>query len=1189
MKKTCTVIALALALALLVSFAVLSSGAASESSKWDGSSVSTSLQTDPSGAYLIQSAADMAYFVKSVNDQGNFYVGKTVKLTTDIVWNEGDASSWKKDTTGLNAWTPIGPWGKHFQGIFDGQGHTVSGLFFSGAGNAGFFGVLWGGATTVKNLNVVNSAFFSTGTNVGGIAGVVRGNKTVIENIYVDAYVEGPDNVGSIVGTLWNNENGNLTVKNCVANGTVKSTGNYGGGIVGMQGSGTTVLTISDCLNLATVTANSYAGGINGGFTWTARGQTLTVTDCIGLGLVADIRTDADTDGAIFGNYADNPTLTNLLFATDSEQGPAGGKTTLAGCTGNTAAAINAMFTADLAEAGFENWIRTEEGVLPKTVAAQLGLSEKLPAPAFDGDVWDGTSVSTSLRSEGDNVYIDSAADLAYFAKSVNDGNNYAGKTVKLTKNIRWNDISNIDSWTASTTGLNAWTAIGVWNKEFLGTFDGQGFTVDGLYATNAGNNFGFFGCLKNGTVVKNLKVENSKFFVTQNNAGGMLGILREGSVTFDNVYCDIDIAVTGAAVTYVGGFVGFLHGNGNNATNAHYLIFKNCVYAGEFTSVNNYCGGFIGAFQAKENNTDGYYWNVSFTDCLFNGSILGKAAIGGFIGSHPAGIQADSLTLTMTDCMSLGTVGMQPGGWNVGNVSANMSLVSPNTLVTNLWFVDSRNSNAPFGTLKTNDGTDLAQTKVTATEVTLADANAKTTEALATAGFENWGLTAEGVLPKAVAEMLGLEIIVEKPAGSDTSSDSSTNTESDTSDTSDTTDASTDTGSSDTTDTEKLPANPVVKPNISDASVYDGTKSTTLRTEGKNVYIDSAADLAYFASRVTSGDGYAGKTVILTTDIVWNKGDADSWTATSTGLNVWSCGAWNKFFRGTFDGQGHTVSGLYQVSDKDNIGFINGVGGTCEIKNLVIVNSAFFCTRDGSSANLGGVVGVMGEATKLKIDNVYCDANLIAPKAIQVGGIIGRVHNGLCTVDITNTVFAGTVEGARMVGGIIGNSDINNNKDGVSTTLNISNTLMIGSVKGNSATAGIVGRSENGQTVLTNVIVAGSVTSDKGAAFLGDGKVNVTLKNCYYAEEMAKMASAVGEVSGGTVVKASELTNKAVFDGWTKLNGTYPMPGSVAKMVNLSGNGDTSDFSAVSAIVIAMIALVASAAVVLSAKKRNA
>ncbi|MBO5222373.1 MAG: hypothetical protein J6C26_08670 [Clostridia bacterium] len=813
MKKTCTVIALALALALLVSFAVLSSGAASESSKWDGTSVSTSLQTDPSGAYLIQSAADLAYFVKSVNDQGNYYVGKTVKLTKDIVWNEGDASSWKKDTVGLNAWSPIGPWGKHFQGVFDGQGHTVSGLFSadaSNAGNVGFFGVLWGGTTTIKNLNIVNSAFLSSKTNVGGVAGVVRGNKTTIENIYVDAHVEGSGNVGGIVGALWNNENGNLTIKNCVANGIVKATGNYGGGIVGMQGSGTTVLTVSDCLNLAEVTANSYAGGINGGFVWTTRGQTLTVTDCIGLGLVADIRTDADTDSAIFGNYADNPTLTNLLYATDSEQGPAGGKATLAGCTGNTVATINVM-----------------------------------------------------------------------------------------------------------------------------------------------------------------------------------------------------------------------------------------------------------------------------------------------------------------------------------------------------------------------------------------------TTEALATAGFENWGLTAEGVLPKAVAEMLGLEVIVEKPAGSDTSSDSSSDTTDSFSDTtdssSDTTDSSTDTGSSDTTDTENLPANPVVKPNISDASVYDGTKSTTLRTEGKNVYTDSAADLAYFASRVTSGDGYAGKTVILTTDIVWNKGDADSWTATSTGLNVWSCGAWNKFFRGTFDGQGHTVSGLYQVSDKDNIGFINGVGGTCEIKNLVIVNSAFFCTRDGSSANLGGVVGVMGEATKLKIDNVYCDANLIAPKAIQVGGIIGRVHNGLCTVDITNTVFAGTVEGARMVGGIIGNSDINNNKDGVSTTLNISNTLMIGSVKGNSATAGIVGRSENGQTVLTNVIVAGSVTSDKGAAFLGDGKVNVTLKNCYYAEEMAKMASAVGEVTGGTVVKASELTNKAVFDGWTKLNGTYPMPGSVAKMVNLSGNGDTSDFSAVSAIVIAMIALVASAAVVLSAKKRNA
>ena len=262
MKKTFIVIALALMMALLVSFAVLSSGASeSDVSVWDGTSVSTELKTDESGAYLIQSAADLAYFAQSVNG-GNNYSGKTVKLTVNVAWNTGSENfqEWTKTTAGLNKWTSIGPWGKHFRGTFDGQGHSVSGLYCVGTGNDGFFGSL-GNGSVVKNLLISNSAFFSV-TNVGGLVGVVRGGTTLIDNCLVFAKVEGSANAGGVAGALWNDDLGTLTVTRSAFAGIVSATGNYAGGIIGMQGTNACKLTIENCLAGGEISANSYAGGI---------------------------------------------------------------------------------------------------------------------------------------------------------------------------------------------------------------------------------------------------------------------------------------------------------------------------------------------------------------------------------------------------------------------------------------------------------------------------------------------------------------------------------------------------------------------------------------------------------------------------------------------------------------------------------------------------------------------------------------------------------------------------------------------------------------------------------------------------------------------------------------------------------------------------------------------------------------
>lgn len=74
-------------------------------------------------------------------------------------------------------WTPI----NSYSGTFDGQGHTISGLYFneSSTNNVGLFGVNNG---TVQNVGVINSYFMGQ-NNVGGICGI-NNTACIITNCY---------------------------------------------------------------------------------------------------------------------------------------------------------------------------------------------------------------------------------------------------------------------------------------------------------------------------------------------------------------------------------------------------------------------------------------------------------------------------------------------------------------------------------------------------------------------------------------------------------------------------------------------------------------------------------------------------------------------------------------------------------------------------------------------------------------------------------------------------------------------------------------------------------------------------------------------------------------------------------------------------------------------------------------------
>ncbi|MBQ0090088.1 MAG: hypothetical protein KBT27_12250, partial [Prevotellaceae bacterium] len=167
----------------------------------------TQPQTDGNGNYELSTAAELYWFANHVN------VGNTTAcaiLTEDITVNEsvldsnGDLASGTFET-----WTPIGEGAddKAYSGEFNGNGHTISGLYCNDTGknNIGLFGKANNGAY-IHDLGLKDS-YFSGNSWVAGICGDFASGK--IENCWNGATVISNSNnsdgccAGGIAASCW--------------------------------------------------------------------------------------------------------------------------------------------------------------------------------------------------------------------------------------------------------------------------------------------------------------------------------------------------------------------------------------------------------------------------------------------------------------------------------------------------------------------------------------------------------------------------------------------------------------------------------------------------------------------------------------------------------------------------------------------------------------------------------------------------------------------------------------------------------------------------------------------------------------------------------------------------------------------------------------------------------------------------
>lgn len=253
---------------------------------------------------------------------------------------------------------------------------------------------------------------------------------------------------------------------------------------------------------------------------------------------------------------------------------------------------------------------------------------------------------------------------------------------------------------------------------------------------------------------------------------------------------------------------------------------------------------------------------------------------------------------------------------------------------------------------------------------------------------------------------------------------------------------------------------------------------------------ISTEESLRAFAAAVKADDGngtyaHAGVTLYLAGDIALT----GTWTPVgSTATYV------GDFFAGTFDGCGHTISGLNVQGSKVNQGLFAAIN-KATIRNLN-VSGTVSC---GTKNYVGGIVGKVQAGM---IENCSFSGSV-------TGGYTGGIAGGLNGNNVTISGCANlAVVTGTTAGGILGYWK---------NTAAIRDCYNTGSVTGSAKAGGIVGQLNKG--TIDNCYSIGDIggkASQKGGIFAFS---SATVKNCYYTLPEA-------ETLGGTAAAAAHITS---------------------------------------------------------------
>ena len=211
--------------------------------------------------YEISNAGQLYWFADKINNENATYKNINAVLTKDITVNEGVLSDGKlneEKVSTFRSWTPIGYYDSvaeidySFTGIFDGQGNTISGLYFSDSEKS-YVGLFGESVGKIKRVNV-NDSYYCGKDSVGAICGLIFNKGTIEDSNNINSFVSGTGKyVGGVCGRNYDG-----TITNCENTGNVSNVG-YIGGICGAN-----LGLVKNCRNSGNITGDDWVGGVCG-------------------------------------------------------------------------------------------------------------------------------------------------------------------------------------------------------------------------------------------------------------------------------------------------------------------------------------------------------------------------------------------------------------------------------------------------------------------------------------------------------------------------------------------------------------------------------------------------------------------------------------------------------------------------------------------------------------------------------------------------------------------------------------------------------------------------------------------------------------------------------------------------------------------------------------------------------------
>ena len=272
-----------------------------------------------SNPYQIANLDDLQELSTTSADWGAYFIQTTdIDASATSGWNEGAGFS------------PIGTgWdADSFTGTYNGQYHTISGLYINrtGTDNIALFGFVRSADAVIENIGVTN-ADISGLNNVGALGGYVF-NGSTIRNCFSTGSVSGSARVGGLVG---DNRIGN-TITYCYSRAAVSGV-SYVGGFVGHNsdnGGGANPET-HDCYSTGAVTISSGSDWRVGGFV--GENQNAILQKCYSTGRVISAEGEDPTNRGFAGQVLGGTISLNFWdmetsLQSTSRGGDATGKTT---------------------------------------------------------------------------------------------------------------------------------------------------------------------------------------------------------------------------------------------------------------------------------------------------------------------------------------------------------------------------------------------------------------------------------------------------------------------------------------------------------------------------------------------------------------------------------------------------------------------------------------------------------------------------------------------------------------------------------------------------------------------------------------------------------------------------------------------------------------------------------------------